>query len=150
MINMFNKNNPYFAINGGNPVRTQKWLDNFTIGEEEKKACLEAIDTGYLSKFEGSYTPDPPFSFFGGPYVQKLEEDWSSFYRSKHAVSMNSATSAIYSAWGAIGIGYGDEVIVPAITMTACAIGPLLYGAIPIFADVEESTGCIAPQSLKV
>ena len=142
-------NRPCLAINGGDPVRKKPWIDNFTLGEAEKSAALEAIESGYLSKFEGSFTPDPPFSFLGGPYVQGLEKSWCDFYGVEHAVSMNSATSGIYAAWGALGLGYGDEVIVPAITMTACASGVLMYGAIPVFADVDKNTGCIDPDAIE-
>jgi len=60
---------------------------------------------------------------------------------------MNSATSCLYAAIGALKIGYGDEVIVSPYTMSACAVAPLIYGAIPIFADVEMATGCIEPDA---
>ena len=137
-------NNKNLAINGGNPVRILPWLDNFTTGEEEKKAVIRVMDKGYLSLFEGSHTPDAPFAFEGGPEVIKLESAWCKYYNSNFAVSMNSATSCLYAAIGALGIGYGDEVIVSPYTMTACATAPLIYGAIPVFADVELETGSIS------
>lgn len=136
------------ALNGGIPVRTKPWLDNFTTGEEEKLAAIRVLDRGYLSLFEGSYTPDAPFSFIGGPEVQALESEWSEFYGVKHSISMNSATSGLYAAVGALGIGYGDEVIVSPFTMSACALAPMIYGAIPVFADVESGTGCLDPESI--
>lgn len=142
-------NRKELAINGGTPVRTLPWTDNYTLGQEEKAAAIKAIDTGYLSKFEGSFTPDPPYDFLGGPFVQNLEDDWKHYYKVSHAISMNSATSCLFAAWGALNIGFGDEVIVPAITMTACAVGPAIYGAIPIFADVDEDTGCISSESIE-
>lgn len=144
-----NLNRPELALNGGPPVRTASWSDNFTTGEEEKKAVLRVLDSGYLSKFEGSHTPDPPFSFYGGPEVQALENEWNRYYGCKHSVSVNSATSGLYSAIGALEIGYGDEVIVSPYTMTACAIAPLLFGAIPVFADVNEHTACMSPESIE-
>ena len=61
---------------GGDPVRTLPWSDNFTTGNPEKSAASRAIDSGYLSLFEGSFTPDAPFSS-GGPEVQALEYEWS-------------------------------------------------------------------------
>jgi perosamine synthetase len=137
------------AVNGGTPVRTRGWLDNFTFDEAEKRAAVAAIESGYLSKFEGSFTPDPPFSFRGGPLVQRLEGMWSDYYEIPFSVSMNSATSCLFAALGALGIGYGDEVIVSPSTMTACAVGPLVYGAIPIFADVERKTGSLDPASIE-
>lgn len=137
------------AVNGGAPVRTKPWLDNLTTGEEEKRAVLEVLESGYLSLFEGSHTPDQPFSFWGGPRVQRLEAEWADYYGARFAVSMNSATSCLYATVGALGIGYGDEVIVSPYTMSACAVCPLLYGAIPIFADVQLETGCLDPASIE-
>lgn len=137
------------AINGGASTRTKPWNDNFTTGEEEKQAVLRVLDSGYMSLFEGSHTPDPPFSFLGGPEVQRLEKLWCEYYGIKYSVSVNSATSGLYMAIGALGIGYGDEVIVSPYTMSACAVAPLIYGAIPVFADVEPETGCLDPASIE-
>jgi len=137
------------AINGGKPIRTKPWLENITIGEEEKKAVSKVMDSGHLSLFEGSYKPKAPFSFWGGPAVQELEKQWSKYYGTKHAVSVNSATSGLYAAIGALDIGYGDEVIVSPYTMSACASCALVYGAIPIFADVELETSCLQPESIE-
>lgn len=142
-------NKSTLAINGGHPIRTKPWLDNFTTGAEEKDAVCRVLDNGYLSLFEGSHTPDKPFSFKGGPEVQAFEEEWNDYYGCKHSISMNSATSGLYAAIGALGIGYGDEVIVSPYTMSACAIAPLIYGAIPVFADVDPNTGCLDPKSIE-
>ena len=140
--------NQNLAINGGTPIRTKPWLDNFTTSVEEKQAVMRVMDSGYLSLFEGSHTPDAPFTFKGGPEVQALEDDWCEYYSAKHSISVNSATSGLYAAIGALEIGYGDEVIVSPYTMTACAIAPLIYGAIPVFADVELETGSLDPKSI--
>lgn len=144
-----NLKNNKLAVNGGMPVRTKPWLDNFTTGEEEKKAVCDVLDSGYLSLFEGSNKPDPPFSFWGGPKVQEVEQRWCEYYGAKYAISMNSATSGLYATIGALALGYGDEIIVSPYTMSACAVGALIYGAIPIFADVEINTGCLDPTSIK-
>ena len=136
------------AINGGNKIRIKSWADNITTGEEEKIALSRVIDSGYMSLFEGSHTPDAPFSFYGGPEVQALENEWNEYYGSKYSVSVNSATSGLYMAIGALGIGYGDEVIVSPYTMSACAMAPMIYGAIPVFADVDNM-GSLDPNSIK-
>lgn len=136
------------AINGGNPVRTKPWKENLTYGEEEVAAVVDVMRSGRLSLFEGSHAPDPPFDFWGGPKVQELEEAWASYYGTPFAVSMNSATSGLYAAIGALGIGYGDEVVVSPYTMTAAATCALVYGAIPVFADVDPMTGCLDPASI--
>jgi len=141
-------NNKQLAINGGSKVRDNIWQDNFTTGEEEKVALSRVIDSGYLSLFEGSHTPDEPFSFYGGPEVQALEKEWKDYYECNYSVSVNSATSGLYMAIGALEIGYGDEVIVSPYTMSACALAPMIYGAIPVFADVDDM-GSLDPKSIK-
>ncbi len=137
------------AVNGGLPIRTARWQDNITTGEDEKQAVCRVMDSGYLSLFEGSHTPDYPFSFTGGPEVQALEKEWCEYYECEYAVSVNSATSGLYAAIAALEIGYGDEVIVSPYTMTACAMAPMIYGAIPVFADVELETGSLCPKSIE-
>jgi perosamine synthetase len=144
-----NLKNPELAINGGMKVRAKPWLDNFTTGEEEKAAFMRVMNSGYLSLFEGSHTPDKPFAFEGGPEVQAFEKEWCDFYGIKHAVSVNSATSGLFAAVGALRLGYGDEVIVSPYTMTACALAPMIYGAIPVFADIDPETGCLDPDSIQ-
>ncbi len=145
MIDLTNSN---LAINGGPKVRKKKWFDNITTGQQEKEAAIRAINSGYLSLFEGSHTPDPPFSFSGGPEIIALEEEWSQFYGSKFSIALNSATSGLYAAIGALEIGFGDEVIVSPYTMSACALAPLIYGAIPVFADIDPNSGCLDPESI--
>lgn len=137
------------AINGGTPVRTKPWLDNFTTGEEEKRAVLEVLDGGYMSLFEGSHFPTPPFRSDGGPWVRKFEALAGEMIPSKHVVSVNSATSGLTAAAGAIGIGFGDEMILPCTTMSACPMAAMTYGAIPIFADLDPDTMGISPASIR-
>lgn len=133
------------AINGGTPTRTTPFPTYRTIGEEEKAAVMEVLDTGVLSKFLGTWSPD----FYGGPRVQKLEREWSDYFSVKHAVSMNSATSGLYAAIGAAGVGPGDEVIVSPYTMSASAAAALVYGAIPIFVDIDPDIFCITAESIR-
>jgi len=133
------------AINGGKPLRSTPFPDYVTLGEEEKRAVMAVLDDGVLSKFLGTWSPD----FFGGPRVQALERDWQQYFGVAHAVSVNSATSGLYAAVGAAGVGPGDEVIVSPYTMTASATAALVYGAIPVFADIDPDTFCLSPQSIR-
>jgi perosamine synthetase len=133
------------AINGGEPVRSEPFPSYVSIGEEEKRAVVEVLDSTVLSKFLGTWSPD----FFGGPRVQKFEREWAEYFGVKHAVTMNSATSGLYAAVGASGVGPGDEVIVSPYTMSASAAGPLVYNAIPVFADIDPETFCITPQTIR-
>jgi len=133
------------AIHGGKPVRSKPFPDYNTIGKEEKLAVMEVLDHGILSKFLATWSPD----FYGGLRVQKLEQEWADYFGVKHAVSVNSATSGLYAAAGAAGIGPGDEVIVSPYTMSASATAALIYGAIPVFADIDPEIFCITPESIK-
>jgi perosamine synthetase len=133
------------ALLGGTPIRTKPFPCYYSTGEEEKKAVMEVLDSRVLSKFLGEWSPD----FYGGPKVQQLERNWEHSFRVKHAVSVNSATSGLYAAVGAAGIGPGDEVIVSPYTMSASATAALVYGAIPVFADIDPEIFCITPESIR-
>ncbi|PHR55228.1 MAG: DegT/DnrJ/EryC1/StrS aminotransferase [Arcobacter sp.] len=133
------------AIKGGNKLRNTPFPAYNTIGKEEEEAVLKVLRSGKLSSYLGTWHDD----FFGGTQVQKLERAWEKFFKVKHAISVNSATSGLYAAVGAAGIGPGDEVIVSAYTMSASATAPLVYGAIPVFADIEEEYYCLDVNSIK-
>ncbi len=133
------------AINGGQKVRNELFPSYDVIGKEEEEAAVEVIRSGVLSKFLGCWDDD----FYGGPHVRALEEEWADYFKIKNAISVNSATSALYCAMGAIGIQPGDEVIVSPYTMCASATAPLIYGAIPIFADIERDYYCLDPDSIE-
>lgn len=133
------------AINGGSPVRTKLFPAYNTIGKEEKAAVRRVLDSGNLSQFLGAWSPD----FFGGPEVRMFEENWCGVFGVNYAVSVNSNTSGLFAAMGAIGIQPGDEVIVSPYTMSASAIAPLVYGGIPVFADIDPVTFCMDPRSIE-
>jgi dTDP-4-amino-4,6-dideoxygalactose transaminase len=133
------------AIHGGQPVRKTPYPVYVPIGDEEKHAVLEVLDTKVLSQFLGTWSPD----FLGGPRVQGLERAWADYFGTRHAVSVNSATSGLFAAVGAAGVGPGDEVIVSPYTMSASATAALVYGAIPVFADIDPETFCLSPASIR-
>ncbi|HEX6576633.1 MAG TPA: DegT/DnrJ/EryC1/StrS family aminotransferase [Gemmatimonadaceae bacterium] len=133
------------AINGGAPVRSTPFPRYNTIGDEEKRAVEKVLDGGVLSGFLGTWSP----AFYGGSQVQQLEREWAQYFGVKHAVAVNSATSGLYAAVGAARVGPGDEVIVSPYTMTASASAAIVYGAIPVFADIDEETFCITPETIR-
>ena len=133
------------AINGGKKYRTKPFPAYNTIAKEEEDAVLRVLRSGKLSTFLGTWHDD----FYGGKEVQALEDEWADFFGVKHAISVNSATSGLYASVGAIGINPADEVIVSPYTMSASASAILLYGGIPVFADVEEDYFCIDPKSIE-
>ena len=133
------------AIKGGNPVINYKFKKYNTIGEEEKKAALEVIESGILSQFVGTWSEN----FNGGPKVKLFEDACKQKFNVKHAISVNSWTSGLICAVGALDINPGDEIILSPWTMSACAASILHWGAIPIFADIESTTFNIDPLSIK-
>lgn len=133
------------ALFGGKPIRQKPFPRYNTIGEEEKKAVMEVMDGGVLSGFLGTWSPE----FYGGKWVQKLEREWKAYFGVAHAVSVNSATTALNAAVGAVGVGPGDEVIVSPYTMTASATCVLIYNAIPVFVDILPDTFCINPEAIQ-
>jgi len=133
------------AINGGKPVRTKEFPEQETIGLEEFKAMGRVYDHTRLSHYRGNWSE----SFYGGPEIQKLEAEWMEKFGSLHAVPTNSCTSALQIACGAIGLKPGDEVIVTPWSMTCSATAPLMWGAVPVFADIEEDYFCLDPESVK-
>jgi perosamine synthetase len=133
------------AINGGAPIRTELFPAYNTIGIEEKEAVMKVLDSGNLSQYLGAWHSD----FLGGPTVKEFEKNWANAFGVKHAVSLNSNTSGLFTAIGAIGIMPGDEVIVSPYTMSASAIAPLVYGGVPVFADIDPDTFCMDPSSIE-
>ncbi|HEY9102740.1 DegT/DnrJ/EryC1/StrS family aminotransferase [Chitinimonas sp.] len=132
------------ALFGGSPVRKAPLPAYNTLGPEERAAVNAVLDSAVLSRFLGAWTPD----FYGGDRVQSLERDWERHFSVAHAVSMNSATSCLYAAVGALGIGPGDEVIVSPYTMSASAVAAVVYGAAPVFADIDPDTFCLSAATI--
>ena len=115
------------------------------IGAEEIEAAKLVLESGVLSQFLGEWHDD----FYGGPKVRELEKACADYFRVKHAITVNSWTSGLIAAVGAIGIEPGDEVIVSPWTMSASATAILHWNAIPVFADIEDETFNLDPRSIE-
>lgn len=79
-------------------------------------------------------------AFSGGPFVEKFEKEFATFCDTKYAIGVNNGTTALHLAMMALGIGAGDEVIVPANTFIATAWGVSHAGATPVFVDCTVDT----------
>lgn len=88
-------------------------------------------------------------AFIGGEAVEGFERAWAACCGTSHAVGVGNGTDAIALTLTALGIGPGDEVIVPANTFVASAEAVLLAGAVPRFADVDPATLLLTPQTLQ-
>lgn len=84
-----------------------------------------------------------------GPKVRQFEHALAAFCGVRHAVVLSNGTAALHAVMAAIGIGPDDEVIVPAITFVATANSVLYQGGRPVFADVDEATLLVDPDSIR-
>ena len=133
------------ALFGGNKTFTEKVKRYNSIDSKEVTAVKKVVESGILSQYLGEWDAD----FYGGPKVKQFEDDWSNYFNIKHSIAVNSNTSGLIVALGAIGLEPGDEVIVSPWTMSASATAILVWNAIPVFADIEDETFNIDPQSIE-
>lgn len=104
------------------------------IGEEEKRAVVEVLESGQLAQ---------------GPKVQEFEERFAALCGVKHAIATSSGTTALLAALLAHRIGPGDEVITTPFTFIASANSILFSGAKPVFADIDENSYNIDPDLIE-
>ena len=102
-------------------------------GEEEWLACKDPILSGWLTQ---------------GPKVAEFEHEFATLHDVQHALAVTSCTTGLHLALAGLGIGVGDEVIIPAFTWVATANVVLYCGAVPVFADVDPETFNICPDSI--
>jgi len=103
------------------------------IGKAERKAVDRIMRSGLLAQ---------------GPEVASFEKEFSRFVEDRECVAVNSGTSALHVALLTLGIGKGDEVIVPSFTFAATANSVALTGATPVFVDIDPQTFCIDPVAI--
>ncbi|HOI72902.1 MAG TPA: UDP-4-amino-4,6-dideoxy-N-acetyl-beta-L-altrosamine transaminase [Syntrophales bacterium] len=105
-----------------------------SIDEADIQAVVEVLRSDWLTT---------------GPGVEKFEKAFARFVGARHAVAVSSGTAALHAAVYALGIGPGDEVIVPAMTFAATANCIVFQGGTPIFADVDPETLLIDPERVE-
>src|SRR3990172_1483239 len=108
------------AIRGGTPVRPQGYPAWPGWGDAEIQAVTEVVGSGSWGGF-----PEP------GPKAQEFESAFAAYQGARHGVLMMNGTVTMEVALKALGIGWGDEVIVPALTFAAPAYAPMAAGALP-------------------
>jgi len=106
------------------------------ITDDERSALARVLERGILS---GPFAPE----------ARTLEEEFASFVEAQHCLLSHCGTSALAMALGAAGVRAGDEVIVPSYSFVATPLAVLQVGALPVFADVERSTGCLDPSAIE-
>ena len=98
------------------------------IGDEERNAVMQVLSGPILTH---------------GPLVKEFEAAFARYTGAKYAIAVSSCTAALHLAYLCLGLGPGDEVIVPAETHVATAHAVELVGAKPVFVDAEKDTGNI-------
>ena len=122
------------AINGGPKAVTNELTGWPNISEEAISAVVDVLRSNKIN-------------YWTGPVGMKFENEFAAWQGSKFAVSVNSGTSALHVALTALGIGPGDEVIVPSYTFIASSFSVVQAGAVPRFADVNIDDHCISVES---
>ena len=104
------------------------------IDKKEISSVTKVLKSGNLSGFYANKK-----NFSGGNKVLLFEKNLKDYFGVKYAITFNSWTSGLIACVGAINIKPGDEVILPAWTMSACAMSILHWGGIPVFSDIDEN-----------
>lgn len=125
------------ALFGGPPLLRRDAHRTWPIIlDDERRAIARVLDRGILS---GPFAPE----------AMALEEEFAAFVGARYCLLSHCGTSALAMALGAAGVRAGDEVIVPAYSFVATPLAVLQVGAVPVFADVESSTGCLDPCAIE-
>ncbi len=123
------------AIDGGAPVRTEP-LDfakgAALLGDEEAAAVAQVVRSRSLFRYKGEHAAGA---------VADFEQAAQEVLRCRFATAVSNGTAALRCALAALGVGCGDEVVVPAFTFIATANAVIAAGAVPVFAEIDESLG---------
>ena len=122
------------AADGGTPVRATRLTTEYPgtqlYDEQERGELTEAYDSHSLFRFYGPTKPRK---------VATFEKELAVTMGAKYALAVTSGTAALHCSLAAIGVGPGEEVILPAWTWHSCYMAILMTGALPVFAEVDES-----------
>ena len=125
---------PELAIHGGPAVRTEPYPDWPELDERDVEAVTAVLRGGQLGGF-----PEP------GPRAAEFAERFADYQGASHGIVMVNGTVTMEIALKALGIGWGDEVIIPALTFAATAYAVISAGALPVIVDVEPRRWTIDP-----
>ncbi|MBN1853707.1 MAG: DegT/DnrJ/EryC1/StrS family aminotransferase [Pirellulales bacterium] len=124
------------ALLGGPPAKTKPFPAWPCYDQREQKALLEVLESRRWWRTEGSW-------------VARFEQDFASYHGAKHGIAITNGTHALEVALAALGVGPGDEVIVPDATFVATASAVLFAGAMPVMVDICPDTECIDPDRVE-
>ncbi len=124
------------AILGGKPAKTQDFPNWPQHDQQEEKALMEVLNSGVWWRTPGTKTLE-------------FERKFAAYHQAKHGIACTNGTAALEIVMAALGIGFGDEVIVPDYTFVATASAVLYANAMPVFVDVTPDSYCIDPAKIE-
>jgi dTDP-4-amino-4,6-dideoxygalactose transaminase len=124
------------ALLGGKPVRSRPFPSWPVIAENDERAWMDVLRKGRWCRLEGDY-------------ANRFEETWAQTLGAKHCLAVANGTSALITSLAALGVGPGDEVIVPPYTFVATINAVLMHHALPVFVDTDPETFQIDARKLE-
>lgn len=129
------------AVLGGEPIRKKAWPKWPRADADTEAYLLDVLHSGRWA-ISGMYNGNQL-------YERRFAEAFALYHEVPYCVPASHGTAALIMALEAMGIGYGDEVLVPGITWVACASAVAAIGAIPMLVDVEPETLCMSVDSAR-
>ncbi len=126
------------AVLGGDPVRTDPYPAWPEVDERDAEAVADVVRNGQIGGW-----PEP------GPKAAEFASRFAAYQGAQHGIVMVNGTVTMEVALKALGIGWGDEVIVPALTFAATAYAAIAAGALPVVVDVEPERWTIDPEAVE-
>lgn len=127
------------AADGGEPLVRRGYVARSRwplIEEEDVERVLAQLRSGLLTEMADR------------TLVRSFESEIASYCRTRHALAVNSGTAALHCALAGVGVGAGDEVVVPALAYIACAAAVVHHQGIPVFADVDPATSNLTAETV--
>lgn len=137
------------AIKGGTPIRTKPFSAWPIYDEREVEAVVDVVKSGKWWRGAYSAVELGAEKVSGRSKVEEFEEKFAKYHGAKYAVATSSGSGALDVAVKSIGVGPGDEVIVPPYTFVATATCVLQNNAVPIFVDIDPDTYNIDPDKIE-
>lgn len=124
------------ALLGGKPAKTASFPSWPQYDQKEEQALMEVLHSGIWWRTPGTKT-------------LQFEQEFAAYHQTRYGIACTNGTAALEIVMAALGIGLGDEVIVPDFTFVATASAVLFAGALPVFVDVDPETYCIDPNQVE-
>lgn len=124
------------AIQGGKPIKSTSFPEWPYFNEKERQGLMDVLESRVWWRTPGKQT-------------LKFEQDFANYHQAKYGIAVTNGTAALEVTMAALGIGAGDEVILPDFTFVATASAVLFTGALPVLVDINPDTYCIEPDAVE-